>query len=278
MKFRLLSPRTLTRLIAVMLATLLLLPQVKEARAATPVIDAANLSQNIATRAQTWTAILQRINQISNQIRQIRIQIEQLLLAHQNLVHLGVDFRPVQTEIHRLLITYHRLLREGRALVYTMNRLAETFDEVFHPGASAVPWREEQQRRVETTLATYRAALRASQAVGNRSFATQERNRQLMEQALDTRGNLAALHAQALIQGHTAQEISKTAEQLATLNNLLAVEHAFEVASEASAERSLEAWVEPAMVAGPYASYRRFDPLPDLTPNPPVGSTPRQGR
>ena len=262
-------PRPFRRALAAALVLCLLTPLLPTVTAQVAVVDAPNLKQNFATRVQTWTAILQRITQIANQIRQIRIQLEVLAIQYRNLVELGVDIAPIVSRIRDLIGAYHALLHEGRALVYTAHDLRQQFREIFDPFPADGSWREEQLVRSETSLDTYLAILRANGEFGRNAIRTQKRNEDLMAQALDTGGNLEALHAQALIQAHTAQEVSKTVEQLASLNNLLAVHFANEIATRESLERSFDRWLDPLTVAGRYEGYRRLDPLPQMRRNTP---------
>ncbi len=252
------------RALAAALVLCLLTPLLPPALAQVAVIDAPNLEQNLATRLQTWTAILQRITQIANQIRQIRIQLEVLAIQARNLVRLGIDADPILSQIRDLIGAYHELLDEGHALVYTAHDLRHQFREIFDPFPADGSWREEQLVRSETSLDTYLAILQANGEFGRNAIRTQIRNEELMDQALGTGGNLEALHAQALIQAHTAQEVSKTVEQLAALNNLLAVHFANEIATRESLERSFDRWLDPLTVAGRYEGYRHLDPLPTL--------------
>jgi P-type conjugative transfer protein TrbJ len=264
-----LSPRSIARRCAgavVILLALTVLTPPRPATAQFAVIDAANLGVNATTGSSTSLAVIQRILQIANELQQIRLQIEQLIAQYQNLVRLGIDFRPIDTEILRLIHAYQELLHQGKALVYTLRNLDDRFKEVFDPGPSVERWRDEQLRRVETVLDTHRAVLKANQAFARNASRTQVQNEGMKRQALATEGNLEALHAQALIQAHTAQEISKTVEQLASVNNLLAVHFAYEVASQESAERSFDEWLAPLGEVQGYDGYRRVALLPELRP------------
>jgi P-type conjugative transfer protein TrbJ len=257
-------PPRLVRATALVLAILMLAPLVPipPATAQVAVIDPANLEQNLGTRLQTWTAILQRITQIANQIRQIRIQIESLYIQYRNLVELGLNFDPIISRIRELIAAYHNLLREGQALVYTANNLESRFREIFDPFPADIAWREEQLLRSQTSLDTYLAILRANGEFGRTAIRTQIKNEELTAQALGTGGNLEALHAQALIQAHTAQEVSKTVDQLASLNNILAVHFANEIASRESLERSFDRWLDPLTRTAPYEGYPQLPSLP----------------
>jgi hypothetical protein len=180
------------------------------------------------------------------------------------LKHLGADVPPVVQEIRDLVFAYQKLLREGRALVYTAQNFRLRFQEIYTPlVVTGLTWREQQFIRSETALDTYLGALEAQHEFGRKANHIQRRNKELMEQALAAEGNLQALQAQALIQAHTAQQVSMTVEQLATLNNLLAVQHAYEVSTQESVERSFDAWLEPALQAERYETFPGLDPLPN---------------
>ena len=118
------TPRTRTAALAVLLAVAVsLAPPPPPAAAALPVIDVANLSQNIRTALQTYLAIAQRVSMIANQVRQIEAALKDLLRLE----------NPQVREIGWFLYDLAYLLRETEGLVYSLEQLDQVFRDLF-PG------------------------------------------------------------------------------------------------------------------------------------------------
>lgn len=197
-----------------------------EARAQERVYDAANHRENILTAIQTYLALLQRVIQIANQL--------------QNLLALE---EPEFRQIHTLLLELADILRDAQGLVYSLESLDPRFRELF-PGVEAVddlPGSYAESVRV--TLDTLRGVLLSTRRNAQDLAEAQWTVGTLREQLLETEGNLEAVHAQGILIGFLAEEVSKATQQLAVLTNLQAVASAHQVQTQAEGiatfERSL---------------------------------------
>lgn len=244
--------------ILALLATCGFVPaSVPRAEAQFAVFDASNFGQNTLTAVRTARAILQRIEMIRHQIRQIEI-------ALRNLQDLDEPtFRSILSHLLRLERTMER---ETEGLVYTLRHLDHLYRQTYPHGEEAVAedLTDAQRQRVETSLETARAALLATQLQGEDLEASQRTLARMRQEALDTEGHLQALQALGLLEAHTAQEVGKLHQQALIQTNLLAVVLAHEISSRSAAAETLRESVEAARRAP--RAYAATQPLPVIPP------------
>lgn len=223
----------------------------RPAGAAIPVIDPANLAQNIRTAIATVQAISQRIQMIRNQIREIEWMVR-------NVQQLD---RPTIREVATLLAQLEATMRqETRGLVYSLRDLSRLFEESY-PGYEASPdVNRAEAERATTTLDTFRAALLATQQMADANLRSQLTLDRMKSDALDTQGLLQASQSQALLTSYVGEEISKLLEQVEVLTNVEAVGLAHRLSSEATAEATFTDAVRRSRRGVP--SYDAVQPLP----------------
>lgn len=247
-------PRRLTSLIAIILAITLLLPIAAPppAEGTIPVIDPANLLQNIFTALQTYYAIAQRVSNLRSQYEQVAHQIQNL----RNLV--DPDTRQIATLLYYLKV----ILEQTDGLVYSMESLDREFRRLFAGYTPAEDLQGEYRERVHRVLETSRAALLATQRLSRNSVPSQQSVGAMKEQLLEAEGNLEAAHAQGLLVAFAAEETSKLGEQMALLVNLIAVDQAHRVNTRATETATFEAWLSKADI--PLRPYAAHTPIPLL--------------
>lgn len=208
------------------------------------VYDPANHRENILTAVQTWVAILQRIVQIANQVQD--------LLALED-----PEFR----EIQALLAELAQVLRATDGLVYPLEDLDPRFRDLFPGFEPADDLPESYAESVRVTLATLRAVLLSTRRNARDLEEGQATLGILRDQLLEAEGNLEATHAQGVLVGFLAEEVSKTTQQLAALTNLLAVEAAHRVQTEAEGIATFEEALWDANRPAPPYGTRPIHPL-----------------
>jgi type IV secretion system protein TrbJ len=250
--------RRTVALIAALALALTLLPPSPPAEAVIPVIDGANLTENLKTAIQTYLAIGQRVSMLANQVRQIEA-------ALQELKHLD---HPLADEIGWLFYDLAALLRETEGLVYSLDDLDERVRDLF-PGYEPAEddLAELYSDRTHATLETLRAALLSTQRMARSLGPTQQTVAALTEQALGAQGNLQALQANSVLVGFTAQQISRLLQQVAVLTNAQAVYDSNAIEREASAAATYEGWIDDSRrEAAPYDSGTQFALVPPSYP------------
>lgn len=193
------------------------------------VFDAANFAQNTLTALRTAEAILQRIEMIRHQITQIE--------------HMVTNLRSIEDPtLGEILSHLGRVLsemeRRTKGLIYSRRDLDRRFQEVFPQGRPAEDLLAEDRRRIETSLETARAALLASRLQGEELLRSQSTLAEMKSDALGARGNLQVLQSVALLEAHSAEEISRLTQQMLIQTNLTAVMVAELVSSRSAAEET----------------------------------------
>jgi len=250
-----LKPLTAGALVGVLIAALVLPVFAPPKASALPVFDAANFAQNSLTALRTAEAILQRIQMIRHQIT----QIEHMLT---NLKELDKPtFRNIQFLLRRLT----RLMEQRtRGLIYSQRQLSRTFQRIYPHSEPAEDLRKEEQERTETTVETLRAALLATQLQGEELVFSQAALAGMKSQALEAEGNLQALQSIALLEGYTAEEVSKLNQQLLVQTNMLAVAFAQYFATQAAAEETFRKALDETYIdVPPYATVTPLPVVPD---------------
>jgi type IV secretion system protein TrbJ len=249
--------RRTVALIAALALALTLLPPSPPAEAVIPVIDGANLTENLKTAIQTYLAIVQRISILANQIRQIDAAIQEL----KHLDH------PLSDDIGWLFYDLAALLRETEGLVYSLDDLDERIRDLFPGYEPADDLDEIYGDRTHATLETLRAALLSTQRLARSLGPTQQTLAALTSQALSAQGNLQALQANSVLVGFTAQQISRLLQQVAVLTNAQAVYDSNAIEREASAAATYEGWIDDSRrEAAPYDSGTQFALVPPSYP------------
>ncbi len=190
------------------------------------VYDQANHIQNILTAIQTYLAILQRITMIVNQVQDLAALEE-----------------PEYRQIRTLLLRLAQILREAEGLVYSLENLDERFQELYPGYEPAEDVAERYEDRVEVLLDTARGVLLSTKENSRDLEEAQWTLGTLRDQLLEAEGNLEAIHAQGILVGFLAEEVSKATQQSMALTNLLAVEAAHRLQTEAEAVSTFEEWL-----------------------------------
>jgi P-type conjugative transfer protein TrbJ len=250
-------PRRPRPLVTAALAVLLLLGPVVSgpppAEGQFAVFDGANLIENLKTAIQTYLAIVQRIEVILNQLRQLEA-------AYQNLLQLE---NPTTREIGWFLWELADLIRRTEGLVYSLEDLDEQVLALFPGYEPSEDLGEDYAVRTHAALETLRAALLSTQRTTRHFSLSLETLKTLTEQATDTEGALEALHANSILVGHTAQEVTALLQQVAMLTNAQAVYFSHTIETEAAAAASYEGWIAGGMRdPGPYDGAPGFSLVP----------------
>jgi P-type conjugative transfer protein TrbJ len=219
--------------LAVLLA-LLAVPLSAPAHAQLAVYDNPNHVENIQQALRALYAIYQRIEQIRHLIAQVEWMADQLK---------GLK-DPKSREVATLLYRLSVILRRGKALVYSLEDLAERYEELY-PGFEALDDPPEELReQVEVILDTASAVLVSTREMG-RTYVPAQRAIGRMKAQLDAaETNAELIQAAGLISAWTGEEVSKLLQQTAALTNLQAVYIAHQVNAQAQAEATFEDWVE----------------------------------
>jgi len=253
------KPRTWTRRPSIALAVALALlvgVGLAPGTSGLTVFDPANFGQNSLTALRTAEAILQRIEMIRHQITQIE--------------HMVTNLRSIEDPtLGEILSHLSRVLsemeRRTRGLIYSQANLDSRFGEVFPQGRPAEDLLAEDRRRIETTLETARAALLATRLQGEDLLRSQATLAEMKSDALGTEGNLQALQSVALLEAHSAEEISRLTQQMLIQTNLTAVVAAELYSSRSTAEETFREAVRASRRDVP--AYASVAPLPVIPAN-----------
>jgi P-type conjugative transfer protein TrbJ len=222
--------RTPLRLAAVLLVFLLLFPAAQPAHAIIPVTDAAHILTNLIYHIIHY---LQFAQQIVNQYEQIRNQVQQVKNEYQSLKKLDVrNWR----EVYDLISYMDYLMRQGKALAYSLDNVLETYNATF-PGS--LPWKvysDESQLQVRSALDTFGNTLRTLHQDYQHDINDQLLLERIKGQVDAAQGPQEALEALNSLQVFNAQEISVTKRTLAATANLHAVFYAHQLNREAQSE------------------------------------------
>jgi P-type conjugative transfer protein TrbJ len=222
--------RTPLRLAAALLVFLLVFPAAQPAEAQTPVTDVAHILLNLIYHVVHYFQFAQ---QIVNQYEQIRNQVEQIRHGVQSLKKLDVrNWR----EVYDLIAYMDYLMRQGKALAYSLDNVLETLNATF-PGSQA--WKiyaEESQLQARTALDTFGNALRTLHQEYQHDINDQLLLERIKGQVDAAQGPEQALEALNSLQTFNAQELSVTKRTLAATANLHAVFYAHLLNREAQSE------------------------------------------
>lgn len=246
----------LQRVLAVTaVALLLILPTQGILASGYPVIDVANLKQNLIRVAKAVT-------QINNQLEQIQLMKSQLDSMEANLQrYLDPNWRDLGIYVLEL----NELVNRGDSLGYSTDDVFHVFRQV-NPGF--VPMAPGEYGRFFgewTTIArdTLGATLDSARHQSREYFRTQEQLGEIRALADAAEGNLEALNANNMLQGHTAQEVAKLNQLLAASLNAQNVYFGMRLNLDASHEATLRQILVDALE--PFADYtgtRGLFPIP----------------
>ncbi len=224
--------RTPLRLACALLVFLFLLPGAQPAHAIIPVTDAAHIAVNLYYHILHY---IQFADQIVNQYEQIRNQVQQIKNEYQSLKKLDVrNWR----EVYDLISYMDYLMRQGKALAYSLDNVLETYNATF-PGYQ--PWKvygDESQLQSRSALDTFGNTLRALHQDFQHDINDQLLLERIKGQVDAAQGPQQALEALNSLQTFNAQELSVTKRTLAATANLHAVFYAHELNREAQSEAS----------------------------------------
>jgi P-type conjugative transfer protein TrbJ len=222
--------RTPLRLAAVLLVFVLLFPAAQPAQAIYPVTDVVHILTNLIYHIIHY---LQFAQQIVNQYEQIKNQVLQIKSEYQSLKKLDVrNWR----EVYDLIAYMDYLMRQGKALAYSLDNVLETYNATF-PGSQ--PWKiyaDESQLQGRTALDTFGNALRALHQEYQHDINDQLLLERIKAQVDAAQGPEQALEALNSLQTFNAQELSVTKRTLAATANLHAVYYAHQLNREAQSE------------------------------------------
>ena len=171
---------------------------------AIPVIDGANLAQNLL--------------QVSKAITQIQHQIQQLETMYANLERIE---DPSWRDLHPFVEELDSRVRQGDSLAYTTSGLFGAFRFVmpgFHPVRPG-NFEDTYAGWTEIALDTLAATLDSASVQAREYLPTQEQLLELQYLADGAGGNLSAENASNMLLGHIAQETFKLNQVLAAAMN-----------------------------------------------------------
>lgn len=194
------------------------------------VIDPSNLAQNVEQ-------VVRAGQQINNQRQQIQYQLQALR-------KLG---SPTWGDIRPLLQRLDWLMRQTRALGYSLADLDRQFQETFpggRPAPSNLALAEAQRVQAERTLGTMRATLNVLNEQARQVAAGQELLASVKAQVSGIEGTQEALELQATLDAFAAEEIGLLRQTMTTQANLQAVYNAYVVNREAETRATYRAMVD----------------------------------
>ena len=224
------APNYLRCLVGIALALVLVLPA-QHLQASVPVIDVANLQQAILK-------VSKAVTQINNQLRQIQLMRAQLDSMELNLRQLP---DPNWRDLGIYMLELNEWVRQGDSLGYSRTDVFEVFREAT-PGFVPIvdgEYEHHYEDWNQTALDTFAATLESAKHQSRTYFSTQEQLGQLQDLADGAVGNLEALNAANMLQGHTAQEVAKLNQLLAANLNAQNVYFGVQMSMEAGHEATL---------------------------------------
>jgi type IV secretion system protein TrbJ len=165
-----------------------------------PVIDAANLVQNTLTALKTIESVINEVQMIANQVRQLETMV-------QNTKGLGRGLW--DTDAQPRLLRLGAVIDQEQAIAYTMANVDSLFRQRYPGYRPLTDWSSEYELWTRTTLDTLRGTLNSVRLHGE-DFATEESRIQALQalsesaegrmQALQVGNMMAAEELQQLVQ------------------------------------------------------------------------------
>lgn len=218
-------------ILPIVLAVLLVAPHAPALLGSVPVIDVSNLAQNIL--------------QVQRAIQQLSALYSQLDTMRRNLERI-VD--PNWRELAEDFLYYNELALQGASLSYAQEGVFAAYRNTLPGFAAMAPgdFNEAYGGWTEVALDTFAATLDSASAQAGDYVATQEQLGELRAIADSAGGNLAALNASNMLQGHIAQETAKLNQLLAAQMSAQNVYFGVRLNTEANQEATARALVEDA--------------------------------
>ncbi len=223
------------RLFAAGVGVLAMLSAVAPARAAWPVIDVANLGQNILTAAHT-------LEEVNNQITQIQQFVQMLENQARNLTSLPFS---ILSQLQSSMGQLNSLMGQAQSLAYTVNQLEQQFRQLYPTYGGPVTQAgllADARARWKASVNTYQHTMTVQSQIVAAIPTDQAQLSALVDQSQGAIGSLQALQA-------TNQLLALQSRQLSATQDLMAAN-----ARAQSAEAMRNAEVE----EGARAEWQRF--------------------
>ncbi|MCP3962340.1 MAG: hypothetical protein GY719_31235 [bacterium] len=246
-----------SRILPFALMVLLLALPAQRIIGAAPVIDVSNLIQNIL--------------QVVHAVTQISHLIDQLETMERNLERIE---DPNWRELGEHFLYLDELAAQGESLTYADEEVFERYRELLAGFEAMEPGHFEATYGHWTTVAldTFAATLSSASAQAVEYATTQEQLDELREIADSADGNLEALSASNMLQGHIAQETAKLNQLLASQMSAQNVYYGVRLNAEANREATTRTLVDEAHEPfHPYTGLDGFTGIPADWPFPCYG-------
>jgi P-type conjugative transfer protein TrbJ len=215
----------------------------RPAAAQIPVIDPAHIALNsywhYVHYLQFGLQIYQQVQQIANQVEQIKYQ----------LVALSKLQNPNWRQIGTLLQELQGIVNSGKSIGYALADAGGQFRAAF-PGWQAWPDSTAYPAQTTRALDTMRASLAAVSWQSQSLAPGEETLAAIREQMETTAGHQQALEMLATLAGFQAQEALLSRQSLAVVANEQAVANGYWIDREAQAEATLEGVLQESALAG----------------------------
>ncbi|MCP3963594.1 MAG: hypothetical protein GY719_37640 [bacterium] len=246
-----------SRILPIALLILLLALPAQAIIASVPVIDVSNLIQNIL--------------QVVHAVTQISHLIDQLETMQRNLERIE---DPNWRELGEHFLYLDELAAQGEALTYADEEVFDRYRALLEGFRAMEPGHFEDTYGHWTTVAldTFAATLSSASAQALEYETTQEQLDELREIADSAEGNLEALNASNMLQGHIAQETAKLNQMLAAQMSAQNVYYGVRLNTEANREATARSLVDEAREEfHPYTGVGGFTGIPADWPYPCYG-------
>lgn len=190
---------------------------VARARAQIPVIDSANLAQNIIQVAKAVTMI-------AHQVRQIEIAFEQL----QDMLKNSTPTAGIWAQALPLLDRLGRNIEQAQALAYTLRQLDAEFRRRYPGFVPPRDWAAEYELWTSTVLDTLRGTLTSVQIQADAFLAEDQRLDAITAKSESAIGRLQAIQAGNMIAAENTRHLMKLRQlvmmQIDAQNTFMATE------------------------------------------------------
>jgi P-type conjugative transfer protein TrbJ len=180
------------------------------------VFDPGHIAETIINGAKI-------VDQIQNQVQQIRNEVEMLRKLP------SPPWRTIRAKMQEL----DAVMRAGESLAYSMDGLLNEFGVTFPGFRAYTDWSTERRRQFDRTLGTLANTMMSLQTQG-RHFATSQGDLDRIKNQLgSTSGQTGAIELGNTIGAFTAEELVLIRQLLATQANAQAVQAAYQINEEA---------------------------------------------
>lgn len=215
----------------------------QRAQAQWVVVDPAHIAESVLNG-------LRLVDQIKNQVQQIRNEVEMLKKLPS----------PPWRQIQALTQQLDNLMRQGEAVAYSTNNLLSQFGIKF-PGFQAyINWSTEQRRQFEATLDTYRNVLLSLRQQGQHFAQSQAELQAIKNRMGSVTGQTAAIEMSSTLEAFSAEELVLIRQLLAAQTNALVVQASYGVSRDAQITASREMMykataAQPRLVGNAYTGF-----------------------